>query len=136
MKTYKYTDSTNTVVHIIDEDGISRSSCLASIIDPSETIIPADPPTSDQIISSLINAVQKHLDETAKTRGYDGILSACTYATDTNPTFSAEGQACVSWRSAVWAKCYQIMAEVMAGTRPTPTESELIALLPVIIWPT
>jgi len=32
MKTYQYTDESNTVVHIFDEDGISRSSCLVSVI--------------------------------------------------------------------------------------------------------
>jgi hypothetical protein len=32
MKTYQYTDETNTVVHVFDEDGISRSSCLVSTV--------------------------------------------------------------------------------------------------------
>lgn len=27
MKTYKFTNASNAVVHVIDEDGISRSSC-------------------------------------------------------------------------------------------------------------
>ena len=52
MKTYKYTDATNAVVHVIDEDGISRTSMLASAL-PSETVIePADPPPPI-IISSV-----------------------------------------------------------------------------------
>jgi hypothetical protein len=45
MTTYKYTDATNTVVHVIDEDGISRMSMLASAL-PADTVIdPADPTT-------------------------------------------------------------------------------------------
>lgn len=44
MKTYKYTDATNAVVHVIDEDGISRMSMLASALPPETVIEPADPP--------------------------------------------------------------------------------------------
>lgn len=45
MTTYKYTDSTNTVVHVIDDDGISRSSCLASILPEGAVIEPyVEPP--------------------------------------------------------------------------------------------
>ena len=32
VKTYKYTDTTNTVVHIINDDGLSRSSCRVEAI--------------------------------------------------------------------------------------------------------
>ena len=84
---------------------------------------------------SLIQAVQIHLDATARTRGYDGILSAASYATSTNATFRSEGQACVVWRDSVWATCYQIMADVLSGTRPVPTIPEILAELPEIIWP-
>lgn len=42
MKTYKYTDTTNTVVHVIDDDGISRSSMLASALPEGTEILPAD----------------------------------------------------------------------------------------------
>ena len=44
MKTYKYTDTTNTVVHVIDEDGISRVSMLASALLEGTEVLPADPP--------------------------------------------------------------------------------------------
>lgn len=50
MKTYKYTDETNRVVHIIDEDGKSRSSCLASTVEEGN-ILPADPPTAEQLVA-------------------------------------------------------------------------------------
>lgn len=43
MTTYKYTDATNEVVHVIDDDGISRMSMLASALPPDTVIEPADP---------------------------------------------------------------------------------------------
>lgn len=46
MITYKYTDPSNRVVHIIDDDGISRSSCAVSVIADwiaeGNTPLPAD----------------------------------------------------------------------------------------------
>lgn len=43
MTTYKYTDSTNSVVHIIDADGVSRSSMFASALPAGTKVLPADP---------------------------------------------------------------------------------------------
>lgn len=99
-----------------------------------EVIPPPYVPTEQDIINSLTWAVQAHLDTTAREKNYDGILSACTYATSTVPQFAAEGQACVEWRDAVWMTCYTVMAEVKAGTRPVPTSDELIAMLPAGPW--
>jgi hypothetical protein len=98
--------------------------------------VAAPPPASnpEQIQAELSGAVQTHLDDTAKARNYDGILSACTYATSTIPQFRAEGQACIEWRDAVWMFCYQVMADIQAETRTIPTAAELIAELPVLAW--
>ena len=83
----------------------------------------------------LTDAMQSYLDHTAQERGYDGILSLCSYATSANPRFGPEGQAGVSLRDAVWAYGYRIIAEIQAGTRPVPSAEELIAALPSIVWP-
>ena len=74
------------------------------------------------------------LDSAAKAKGYDSILSACTYAAYPNQ-FQAEGQEFVAWRGAVWAKCYEILGEVEAGTRLAPTVSELLAELAATTTP-
>ena len=80
---------------------------------------------NDAKSKELEAAVQNMLDNAAKAKGYDSILSACTYAAYPNQ-FQAEGQEFVAWRGAVWAKCYEILGEVEAGTRPAPTISELL----------
>lgn len=54
MKTYKYTDNSNTVAHVIDEDGVSRSSCLSSVLPAGVEILPADAPTQSERIASAI----------------------------------------------------------------------------------
>ena len=91
-----------------------------------------DVPTQAEVIAGYTQQVQSYLDTTAQTRGYDGILSLCTYATSSNATFAKEGQIGAIWRDAVWTKCYEILAEVQAGTREVPTD--IISELPVIDW--
>jgi hypothetical protein len=93
------------------------------------------PPTVAEIIATYTAAIQKRLDDFARTRNYDGILSAATYATSAVPKFKAEGQYAVEARDATWAKGYEILAAVEAGTRPLPTLEGLAAELPALAWP-
>ena len=86
--------------------------------------------------SRLTSAIQSTLDEKAQKRGYDSILSLCTYATSPTAKFSKEGQAGVSWRDEVWAKGYTILDDVESGARAIPTVDELLAELPDFVWPT
>lgn len=91
-------------------------------------------PTEEEIVAGYVKTVQNHLDTTAQTRNYDNIFTLCSYANDLepNPKFLKEGRAAVSWRSAVWTKCYDILAEVKAGTRTVPTD--IISELPTFTW--
>lgn len=93
-------------------------------------------PTPQQIQARFVAMIQARLDAFARTRNYDGILSACTYATDPDPVFAAEGQYCVEKRGETWRTGYAILAEVQAGTRPVPTSLEDIEDdLPALEWP-
>lgn len=88
------------------------------------------------LVANLSASVQSHLDATARTHGYDNIHTAVTYADEPAvPKFQAEGQALRSWRSQVWAHCYQVLDEAQAGTRAIPTSAELIAELPAFVPP-
>lgn len=86
--------------------------------------------------SQLTSVIQSTLDEKAKERNYDNILSLCTYATSPTIKFANEGKAAVQWRDEVWSTGYSILADVEAGIRAIPTEAELIAELPTFVWPT
>lgn len=84
----------------------------------------------------IVDATQQRLDDFAKTRQYDGILSACTYSTSPTLKFQAEGQYCVEQRDATWAKLYEMLAEVEAGTRPIPQSfADVEPELPALVWP-
>lgn len=86
------------------------------------------------IQNELTAAVQEFMDKTAQTRGYDGIMSACSYVESTDEVFKAEGEACVAWRDACWRYCYDVLALVKTGQRDIPTAEELIAELPALEW--
>ena len=97
--------------------------------------LPAPQPSAAEIVTAVQQAVQQRLDDFARTRAYDGILSACTYATSAVPKFASEGQYAVQARDATWATCYAIMADVQQGQRPMPTIEQVLAELPVLEWP-
>lgn len=89
-----------------------------------------------QLVAANIAAVQAEMDKQAKARGYDDIVSACSYASgDATDPFAAEGKAFLAWRSKVWAKAYAMLAEVEQGTRPMPTPAEAVAAMPPLGLP-
>jgi hypothetical protein len=89
-----------------------------------------------KLVQSIVEQTQKRLDDFARTRQYDGILSLCTYATSTIEKFQLEGQYGVDIRDATWALLYQLLAEVEAGNRDIPLSYEDIeSELPPLEWP-
>lgn len=97
-------------------------------------VTPADMGEKD-IKTKLLESVDKHLNSTVQQRGYDSILSACSYAfANADKTFKAEGEKALEWRSLVYRKCYDILAEVESGKRDIPSREELLAELPKLEW--
>lgn len=96
--------------------------------------IPEYIPTQEEIQKMLTDGVQRYMDTTAQTRGYDSIHTACSYVNSTDEVFAREGKACLEWRDQVWRACYNILDEVLAGSREIPTLEELIDELPKLNW--
>ncbi len=80
-------------------------------------------------------AIQKHVDTTAKSRGYADGMALAGYSASTIPAWAAEAAAFISWRDQVWIYAYTELAKVQGGQRATPTIDGLIAELPAITWP-
>ena len=105
--------------------------------DGEQFVPPApEPIPPDQLLAQIVQATQTRLDVFAQERNYDGILSACSYATSTVPKFQTEGQYCVQARDATWAALYVILAQIQAGERPLPQGyADLETELPILAWP-
>ena len=59
---------------------------------------------------------------------------ACTYFDTGNETYDNEGVKCRVWRSAVWAKFYEVLNELNEGAREMVTVETMIAELPSLEW--
>lgn len=89
-----------------------------------------------RIQQEVIQKTQELLDNFARTRNYDNILSACTYAVSSVPKFKAEGTYCTIIRDQIWTKLYDILADVQNGLRPLPESfEEILPELPDLKWP-
>lgn len=79
-----------------------------------------DPPTPDkeQTIKIISNAIQKALDDGAKSWGYTNMVYAASYAASTNPQYAADAAALIQWRDDVWDWAYPKYAGVTPGETP------------------
>lgn len=81
-------------------------------------------------------AIQGHLDTAAKSRGYDSIATAVSYAEEPAvQLFQEDGRAFRAWRSLVWQYAYQELARVKAGEREIPALDTFLAELPALAAP-
>jgi hypothetical protein len=89
------------------------------------------------LLADIVAATQARLDAFARTRSYDDIKSASDYAGCSVPKFSVEGTYCRDARAETWAKLYDMLDEVNAGTRPMPSGfADVEPELPALAWPT
>lgn len=89
----------------------------------------------NRIVELVRQHVQKLLDAFAQQRGYDGIVSAVSYANSSVQQFANEGQRALQKRDEAWTNMYAYIAEVKAGSKPVPKSvSEIEAELPALTW--
>lgn len=89
----------------------------------------------DALRDSYMSAVQMYIDSEAKKKGYDSILSACSYANSTIPKFKTEGKAALLWRDQIWDYCSVSFQEIQEGNRALPKDIQsFIEELPKINW--
>lgn len=95
----------------------------------------AQQPSIEQRAAALLRVVDAHLNAAAQAKGYDSIITAALRAALPSSPFHTEGLAFGNWMDAVYAKCYEVLAQVQADEIAEPTKEELIAMLPVLVLP-
>ncbi len=142
VESARYTSGDNsTVAAVIDgrewqtklDSGNDISFAVLAWIAEGNSPSPYVPPAPS--LEDYSEAVQDHIDATARAKNYTDVVSLVSYATSTNPQWAAEANAFLAWRDQVWASIYTTLAQVQAGQLEQPTIEELIATLPVINWP-
>jgi hypothetical protein len=79
-------------------------------------------------------ALDNHINQVAKAKGYDNRISCALRAGYDSP-WKAEGDAFAKWMDACYTAAYQIMTDVADGKRQIPTINEMLAEMPVMVWP-
>ena len=94
-----------------------------------------DAPLNSPTVQPYVEIIQKHLDKQAQLRGYDNILSLCSYSGSTDTKFTAEAAAGIKCRDDCWRLSYDLLAQAKADPTKAPSLEELEVQLPKIIWP-
>jgi len=79
-------------------------------------------------------AVQNLLDNTAREKGYDSLISMVSYANSTKAKWAAEATAAIEWRDSCWNEALVQMGKYVASG-VEPTLEEFIAAMPEPNWP-
>ena len=83
----------------------------------------------------LKSFLDRYMDAQVAPKDYDSVLTACTWITSTIPEWAADAKAASDFRQACFLAAYQIEADVLAGKRPVPNETQFQAEMPVLWAP-
>ena len=103
---------------------------------PSEADIAAEVARQEiaEAVGLYRDAVDQHIEATARGRDYASSLHCVTYLHSTIAAWAAEAAAFIAWRDAVWVAVYAALDAWQAGGE-APTIDGLIAALPPMEWP-
>ncbi len=110
---------------------------LDTLWEGKETLNPTDiPPQAVMTLFTLASViVTKRLDDFAKTKDYDNIVSLCSYVDDPDENLDKEGRRGRFLRSQAWTSIRGYQNQVLTGELPVPrTEKELSACVPEFTW--
>lgn len=125
---YHYEFADGVVIQVWDERDRTKEEIQELLVEKPKLI--------ELLQLKIMTATQQRLDDFARTRNYDGIISLCTYATSQNVNFKAEGQYGVAARDATWSKLFDIFATVEPEKKPAFTSyADIKDHLPVLAWP-
>lgn len=71
----------------------------------------------------------------AREHGYTDANFCVTYTASLIPQWQGEAATFAAWRDSVWLAAITIMDDCKQGHRPPPTPGELVAAVPVMVWP-
>ena len=80
------------------------------------------------VMEHVTYVLNNMLNSFASEKGYDSIISACSYNTSTIPTFKAEALKSIAVRDAAWVA----VLEAMKDTQRTP--AEILDSIPALTW--
>lgn len=86
----------------------------------------------EELTALFKEKTQELLDAKAREKGYDDILSACSYAGYEN-YFKAEGESFGIWRAKVWKYGYALLNAIAEGKHKMPANfDEILAEMPTL----
>lgn len=91
--------------------------------------------TSAPTVETYQMAVQRHVDDTARSKLFNDGVSLASYKDSTNPLWASQASAFIAWRDQVWAYCYAQLEAVGAGEAQIEPVESFLAGLPKIQWP-
>lgn len=89
------------------------------------------PPTPEELVANYTAAIERHVEDQARSMGYSSALSLATHVASTVPAWKAEAEAFVAWRDAVWVSALAQL-EAAQQTQTVPDLEDVIASLPVM----
>lgn len=126
----------NNEIYAYDDEQIAQGLAVGSEeVSKKEADKIINPPLSEaeakaKLIEDFKQVVQNILDTKAQSKGYDDIVSACSYAGYENE-FRQEGEAFGIWRAKCWRWGYDLLAKYQnTPTKKIPSIEEIIKTMP------
>ena len=124
----------NTIIENADDWNIDGVVYPKSVIGEATIQDYVPPPAPLPTQAEYTAALEAMYDAKAQEKHYDNRYT-CALRAGYPSAFQAEGTAFGEWMDLCNVTAYGIMAQVQQGLIPQPTIPELLAMMPVMVWP-